>query len=232
MQEDEPLLTAEGKNANIELTETSLRINEYKKRLVGYNKSKIDNAHEIPREVITRAEASQGNFYVFPPEGYPGVDYRGFFQISYDEEYRQGFENIADEIGLQGRWYEDNTKLSHIGSYESEELAARDVDRAAKRGWKPLGSSATDGHINIGRTLARGLIFGASRTKGKTTVTYERTPEWLAANGKAVSQPVAPTPQPNDDPLQKLKQLKGMLDAGLIDESEYNAKKTEFLSKM
>ena len=75
-----------------------------------------------------------------------------------------------------------------------------------------------------------------TRTKGKFTITYERTPEWLAANNNAISQPLASIqatdPQPADDPLQKMKQLKGMLDAGLITESEYNTKKADLLSKM
>ena len=231
MQDNESVLfTANGKNGNIKLTETSLRITKYKR----WDKSKIDKIHEIPRNAITEARISQKEFYVFVSESFPDVDPSGYFSISIDVDggYLPEFEYVAEEIGLQGRWYEDNSKLSHIETYTSEEQASIDVDRAAKRGWKALGSSATDGHINIGRTLARGLIFGAHRTKGTITVTYERTPEWLAANNKTVSQPSALAPQPTDDPLQKMKQLKGMLDAGLISESEYNAKKTDLLSKM
>jgi len=237
MQDNESvLLTAGGKNGKVELTETSVIISEYKRGLTGWNKSKIDKVHEIPRDVIISAEVVESDFYVFLPNDFPGVDYRGCFTISIDVTagYRPGFENIADEIGLQGRWYEENSKLSHTESYESEEQASIDADRAAKRGWKALGSSATEGHINIGRTLARGLIFGAHRTKGKITITYERTPEWLVSNKKAVSPPSALTsdPQPTEGPLQKMKQLKGMLDAGLISESEYDAKKADLLSKM
>jgi len=228
-------LTAEGKNGKIELTETSIRITEYKRGLMGWNKSKIDKVHEVPLDAITGARVSQNEFYVFVPEDFPGVDRCGYFTISIDVNggYRPEFENIAEEIGLQERWYEDNSKLSHTESYESEEQASIDADRAAKRGWMPQSTSATDGHINIGRTLARGLIFGAHRTKGKFTITYGRTPEWLASNNKAVSSPIqAADSQPADDPLQKMKQLKGMLDAGLISESEYNTKKTDLLSKM
>jgi hypothetical protein len=233
MQDNESVsLTAEGNNGNIELTKTSLKINEYKKGLMGWNKSKIDKVHEIPRDAITEARVSQKEMYVFVSEVFPDVDPSGYFTISFNEYGGpwQDFKNIAEEIGLQGYWYEDNSKLSHIESYESEEQASIDVDGAAKKGWKALGSSATDGHINIGRTLARGLIFGAHRTKGTITITYDRTPEWLASHNK--SQPSAPTPQPAEDPLQKMKQLKGMLDAGLISESEYNAKKADLLSKM
>jgi hypothetical protein len=37
---------------------------------------------------------------------------------------------------------------------------------------------------------------------------------------------------PMDDPVTKLKQIKEMLDAGLIDQAEYDAKKKELLSRM
>ena len=168
MQENESvLLTAEGNNGNIELTETSLKINKYKKGFMGCDKSKIAKVHEIPRDAITDARVSQNEFYVFVPEGFPDVDPCGYFAISIDVAggYWQDFKNIAEEIGLQGYWYEDNSKLSHIESYESEEQASIDANRAAMKGWMPQSTSATDGHINIGRTLARGLIFGAHQDK-------------------------------------------------------------------
>jgi hypothetical protein len=37
---------------------------------------------------------------------------------------------------------------------------------------------------------------------------------------------------PTHDPVQKLKQLKDMLDTGLISQSEYDSKKADILSKM
>ena len=41
-----------------------------------------------------------------------------------------------------------------------------------------------------------------------------------------------PTPSVQDDPVETLSKLKRMLDAGLIEQSEYDAKKTEILSRM
>ncbi len=41
----------------------------------------------------------------------------------------------------------------------------------------------------------------------------------------------APAPAPQEDPMQKLKKLKDMLDAGLITAQEYEAKKADILSK-
>jgi len=42
----------------------------------------------------------------------------------------------------------------------------------------------------------------------------------------------ASSPATQDDPVKKLKQIKEMLDAGLIDRAEYNSKKIELLSRM
>jgi hypothetical protein len=50
------------------------------------------------------------------------------------------------------------------------------------------GVAATDEHINVGCTALKAFLFapllitGASRTKGNITMTYVRSPEWLAAN--------------------------------------------------
>jgi len=41
----------------------------------------------------------------------------------------------------------------------------------------------------------------------------------------------APAPAPQEDPMQKLKKLKDMLDAGLITAQEYEAKKADILSR-
>ena len=42
----------------------------------------------------------------------------------------------------------------------------------------------------------------------------------------------APAPASSEDPKQRLKQLKEMLDEGLVTEAEYEAKKTEILAGM
>jgi hypothetical protein len=86
-------------------------------------------------------------------------------------------------------WYDDNNKLTHVSTYKNEQEASKEAERAAQKGWMPQGTTATDGHVNVGRTtlkiLALGvpfLITGASRSKGQITITYVRTPEWLAAH--------------------------------------------------
>ena len=88
-------------------------------------------------------------------------------------------------------WYDDKKRLTHVATYKNSKAAAKEADRAAKKGWMPQGSDTTDGHINVGRTTlkiaALGLPFlitGATRSKGRITLTYVRTPEWREANKK------------------------------------------------
>jgi hypothetical protein len=88
-------------------------------------------------------------------------------------------------------WYDDNQKLSHVATYKNDKDAAKEADKAAKKGWMPQGATATDGHINLGRTVTGAvltggltLLLGGSRSKGKITLTYVRTPEWLAKHKK------------------------------------------------
>lgn len=50
--------------------------------------------------------------------------------------------------------------------------------------------------------------------------------------GATVPSTQASQPLPQEDPVQKLTQLKQMLDADLISQDEYDAKKAEILSKM
>lgn len=54
----------------------------------------------------------------------------------------------------------------------------------------------------------------------------------LQSPAQAPSAPPVPSTPPQEDPVQKLTQLKAMMDAGLITPEEYDTKKTEILSRM
>ena len=92
-------------------------------------------------------------------------------------------------------WYDDDKRLTYVGTYENPKDATRDANRAAQKGWVPQGTAATDGHINVGRTVTGAvltggwsLLFGASRSKGKLTLTFIRTPQWLAERESALAK--------------------------------------------
>jgi len=148
-------------------------------------------------------------------------------------------------------WYDDVSKLSHVATYKNEKDATKEAEKASKKGWVPSGTGATDGHINLGRTVAGAaltgglsLLFGGSRSKGKVTITYTRDQEWLAKRiipkGEKIYMPTQPTitiqpaitSVPQDDLVSKLKQLKEMVDAGLISKEEYDKTKAAILAKM
>lgn len=86
-------------------------------------------------------------------------------------------------------WYQDITKRAYAATYTKEKDMQREVEKAAQYGWMPQTSAGIGGHVNVGRTATAAaltggvsLLFGASRSKDKMTITYVRTPEWLAQN--------------------------------------------------
>jgi hypothetical protein len=226
------LLAAEGKNVKIELTETLVMITYY-------NKSKIEDIQEIQRNSIIRARIESKDEFRIYVTNETNPKNEDYFMIYFKPDQKENFEKIAREIG-QGFWYEDNSKMSNVVSYDNEEMASKDAEKAAMKGWMPQGTSATDGHINVGRTVARTIltggiglaIGGASRTKGKVTITYIRTPEWMTSNNKTSPQHSALPTQSAEDPLQKIRQLKEMLDAGLVSQEEYDKTKAAVLARM
>ena len=105
------------------------------------------------------------------------------------EEQREVFEGIADALPSDDIWYWDKNAMTHIASYSNVNDANKEANLAAKKGWMPQGSSTTDGNFNIGAGLGSALVLGpigllaaANKTGGKITITYVRTPEWLASH--------------------------------------------------
>lgn len=227
------LQTANGKNGKIELTQSSVRISEFKKGLLGWDRLKINRVHEVPRDVVSNAEASPlvNDFYIdFPVDG---CDTR--FTISFDNDYRPEFEAMAKELGWH--WYDDDGKLSNVVSYDNEEKASIDANYAAKKGWMPQSTSATEGHVNVGRTVGKTIltggiglaVLGESRTKGKVTITYARTPEWLEAHKKGDIAKTVSTTSDSNDVVVQLEGLAKLKEQGILTEEEFQAQKKKIL---
>ena len=97
---------------------------------------------------------------------------------------------IIDKKPKPQHWYQDVTKRAHVETYQKDKIMQKEVEMAAQYGWMPQTSAGVGGHINVGRTATAAaltggvsLLFGASRSKDKMTITYVRTPDWLAQNG-------------------------------------------------
>jgi hypothetical protein len=91
---------------------------------------------------------------------------------------------------ITGReWYHDARALTHIEEYKDKKKMQRDVEAAAQHGWMPQDLAARNGQFSAGKALAGGLLLGpvgllagGVGNKGKTTITFVRTPEWIAHN--------------------------------------------------
>ncbi len=101
------------------------------------------------------------------------------------------FPNL--EVQSAGKeWYNDPARLTYVATYTNEKIMQKEVEAAAQHGWMPQGTTGTAGHIKVGSTLAKtvltggiGLIvLGANRSKDKITITFVRTPEWIAQQKK------------------------------------------------
>jgi hypothetical protein len=87
-------------------------------------------------------------------------------------------------------WYVDIRKRTHVATYKNQRVMQREVEKSSQHGWTIQTSTGIAGHRNLGTIVAGGLLLGpigalagAGRSKDKITLTYVRTPEWLAQNG-------------------------------------------------
>ena len=80
------------------------------------------------------------------------------------------------------------------------------------------GSNLTEAGMGLGMGMAAGSMFGGMAQQ-------------MFAPMQQPMQQAAPA-QPAQDPMEVLAKFKKMLDAGLIEQAEYDAKKAEILSKM
>lgn len=103
------------------------------------------------------------------------------------EKFLAFFPGLATTMPQGNLWYLDPTRRTYIATYTDEKTMQSEAEAAAQFGWLPQNTAGTAGHINVGRTAAKvallgpiSLVTGASRSKDKITVTFLRTPEWLA----------------------------------------------------
>jgi hypothetical protein len=81
-------------------------------------------------------------------------------------------------------WYDDRTRTEFVGTYASPKQLQWDVDLAARRGWtvqpEVIGSGGTATLVDVGAP--------ATSSKGeRITVTFVRSPDWLAKREREIS---------------------------------------------
>jgi len=101
--------------------------------------------------------------------------------------------------------------------------AVGDMDRYLKfKAARAVGDSAQQGGGAVGQVAGMGMGLGVGMGMA----------QMMAQSLSGQRQAAAPQAPAAEDPLATLKKLKDMLDAGLITQSEYDAKKADILNRM
>lgn len=104
--------------------------------------------------------------------------------------------------GLTGRWSAPSSARTYRNDDRGRKQLEEEVRIFGRHGYTPTASSATEGHVNIGRTVAGAsltggltLLFGGSRTGGVVIVTYSKAVVAPAPPPATPTRPVRRTPQ-------------------------------------
>ena len=146
-----------------------------------------------------------------------------------DSELRQKYDEIGmDAIAKMRNAQADRAVMDTLGDRWAQQQAVNIMSTVAEgtaKNGSAVGDMAGIG-IGLGMGVTAGGMFG-----GMAQQTF--APMQQPMQQPVQQQPAAPQPAPAaEDPIEVLGKLKKMLDAGLIEQSEYDAKKAEILSKM
>lgn len=87
-------------------------------------------------------------------------------------------KTLARAQKIKGRpWWESAPGSTYVVSYDDLEQLNAELPIAEEWGWDMAQSTATDGHVHLGRAVLTGgltLLAKGGRSKGKTTVTWKR----------------------------------------------------------
>jgi len=132
-----------------------------------------------------------------------------------------------------GRWTMPVVVRTYRRDRQGEDQMREELRLLAVKHYEPATQSQDGDHVHAGRLIMTGglSIFACRsgiRSKGDITITFRRVS--APASAAASSPPVEI--QRDEDPLTKLQALAEMRERGLINETEYEAKKTELLARM
>jgi len=99
------------------------------------------------------------------------------------------FPSVPIEDTRAVPWYRSQIARSHVGVYTNQQQMQSEMAQATLNGWQVQGQSAVGGSRSVGAMVAGDILAGplgalamSGRSKDKTTLTFVRTPEWLAAH--------------------------------------------------
>lgn len=104
---------------------------------------------------------------------------------------------------------------------DAGQVFARHAQELAGHGYIPVAQSWADGRPGWGRVFMIGVFAGSIRPKGYLTVTYQlKSPPAEPASGAAL------------DPLDQIRRLGELRDAGVVTPDEFERKKADLLERL
>ena len=154
-----------------------------------------------------------------------------------DDELRRRYDEIGmDAIAKLRNAQADKGVMDSLGNDWGRQQAANILGAVAAN---PGSGGVAAAGAGLGMGMAAGGIFGNMAQQMFAPMQTQMPPQPVAPqpSGRFTQKSAAPEPGGGsqggtDDPVATLKKLKEMLDLGLIEQSEYDAKKLEIMSRM
>jgi len=140
-----------------------------------------------------------------------------------DNELRRRYDEIGmDAIAKMRNAQADKGVMDVLGNDWGKQQAANILGTLAAN---PGAGGVAAAGAGIGMGMAAGGAFGNMAQQMFAPIQQQTQPP-------AISQPSVPAQDAASDPVAALKKLKEMLDLGLIEQAEFDTKKSEIMSRM
>ena len=150
-----------------------------------------------------------------------------------DSELRQKYDEIGmDAIAKMRNAQADRMVMDTLGDKWAQQQSVNIMNTIANGVANGGGgSNLTDASIGLGMGMAAGGMFGTMAQQMFAPMQQQPMQQQPMQQTPQQAAPAA-APAAVQDPMEVLGKLKKMLDMGLIEQAEYDAKKAEILSKM
>ena len=150
-----------------------------------------------------------------------------------DNELRRRYDEIGiDAIAKMLNAQADRGVMDVLGQDWGRQQAANILGTLAAN---PGAGGAAAAGAGIGMGVAAGGVFGNMAQQMFNPMQPSQAPGTPQPSGRFTQKSADTPPAPSggvDDPVTTLKKLKDMLDLGLIEQAEFDAKKAEIMSRM
>lgn len=154
-----------------------------------------------------------------------------------DDELRRRYDEIGmDAIAKLRNAQADRGTMDVLGDDWGKQQAANILGVVAAN---PGAGGVAAAGAGLGMGMAAGGIFGNMANQMFAPIHQQTLPTAPQPSGRFTQKSAASSPAQggagsasSDDPVATLKKLKDMLDMGLIEQAEYDAKKEEIMSRM